>query len=101
MSNTATQATPIARDETQLLALCGAYLALAAYTDGECDDEAANDTDVLNWVADLVTDLRHLVEVLGGDWNCVTRLSEKYHHDESACRPTSATRAPTPRDVGL
>ncbi|OUS97254.1 hypothetical protein [Rhodococcus sp. NCIMB 12038] len=83
MSTFATRDIPVARTETHLLALCSAYIALSAYTDGECDDDTVNDTDILNWVADLVADLRHLVDVLGAEWNTVIRLSDKYHRDEA------------------
>lgn len=75
-------AAPIARTETHLLAVSSAYIALAAYTEGACDGETVNDTDVVNWISDLVTDLRHLADVLGADWAAVTRLSDKYHRDE-------------------
>lgn len=83
VSFTQTPAAPIVRTETQLLALSSAYLALAAYTDGACDSATVNDTDILNSIADLVTDLRHLVDMLGSDWDAVTRLSNKYHHRET------------------
>ncbi|MET3959805.1 hypothetical protein ABIE52_006740 [Rhodococcus sp. OAS809] len=70
--------TCVARTETDLLALSAAYLALHAYTDGACDNRDINDTDILNWVADLVADLRRLVDVLGVDWSAVARLVDEY-----------------------
>lgn len=81
MSNT-TYDIRSARSETHLLALSSAHLALAAYTDGACEDEGTNDTDILNWIADLIADLRHLVDALGTDWAAVARLAEKYSRDE-------------------
>lgn len=82
MPNISVQDTCVVRTENQLLALSAAYLALHAYTDGACDSVGANDTDILNWTADLVADLRLLVDALGADWGSVTRLSETYHRNE-------------------
>ncbi|WP_420879153.1 hypothetical protein [Rhodococcus sp. (in: high G+C Gram-positive bacteria)] len=95
MSTIATRDTPVARSETHLLALCSAYVALAAYTEGDCDGGTVNDTDILNWIADLVADLRHLVDVLGADWTAVTRLSDKYHHNETVAATSSNNRTRT------
>lgn len=95
MSTIATRDVPVARTETHLLALCSAYVALAAYTEGDCDGSTVNDTDIVNWIADLVADLRHLVDVLGVDWTAVTRLSDKYHHDETVAAPGSNHRPRT------
>lgn len=82
MPNISVQDTCVVRTENQLLALSAAYLALHAYTDGACDSAGANDTDILNWTADLVADLRLLIDALGADWGSVTRLSETYHRNE-------------------
>lgn len=77
---------PTQSEEAAARALAAAP-ALVAYAGESYEDIDAAVNDVESFFADVMTDLKHLADAFGVDWDAVSSRSDGYHRTEATDLP--------------